>query len=48
MRPGSGAEWIRHLDASQGHSRPLMKLIRPLMGFLVKLRRLVLREKHWL
>ncbi len=48
MRPGNGAEWIRRLDAAVGRRRPLAKLIRPLIGFLVRIKRLILREKHWL
>jgi hypothetical protein len=48
MRPGQGVEWVRHLDAAEGRRRPLGMLVRPVMAFLVKLRRLIRGEKHWL
>lgn len=48
MRPGQGTEWVRQLDAAEGRRQPLMILVRPVMAFLIKLRRLIRREKHWL
>lgn len=48
MRPGQGMERVRQLDAAEGRRQPMMILVRPVMAFLVKLRRLVRREKHWI
>ncbi len=48
MRTGSGEDLIRYLDGEGSRSRPIRKALSPVIGFLVRLRRLVLREKHWL
>jgi hypothetical protein len=39
---------VRYLDSTEGRTRPLVQALRPLVGLAVKLRRLILGEKHWL
>lgn len=48
MREGCGTQWVRFLDASENRRRPLMKAVRPAIGFLSKVRRLIRRETHCL
>jgi hypothetical protein len=48
MRTGTGEDLVRYLDSVEGRRQPLLQALRPLIGIVVRIKRLILREKHWL